>query len=103
VVVDVVVDVVVAAMRVRPSTSRPSAPACRRIGGGAVSDVTGATATAPAKTVCKTRRTIGGAPPATRNAATASTRTNATTHESIAIASHAVHAHASPQHAVRTP
>ena len=62
----------------------------------------GATATAPAKTVCKTRRTIGGATPATRNAAAASTRTNATTQESIVMANQAVHTHASPQHAVRT-
>jgi hypothetical protein len=67
-----------------------------------VSDVTGATATAPAKTVWKTRRAIGGATPATRNAAAASTRTNATTHESIVIDNQAVHAHASAQHTVRT-
>ena len=38
------------------------------------------------RAVCSTGRTIGGAPAATRNAAAASARTNATRHESIVIA-----------------
>jgi len=99
VVVDVV-DVVVPDVW-RPSTSRPSAPACRRIGGGAVSDVIGATATAPAKTVCKTRRTIGGAPPrrATRRRVDAHERDDTREHRDRQPGG--AHARES-QHAVRT-